>query len=236
MSSSSFDAPATNTSSSAVVLWSGGKDAAWALQTVRGDAALRVEALLVTVIEEENTVTTHGTPLALIRKQARTLQLPLHIMEVPPRPSNATYEMRFERTMGPIQASGVDHVIAGDVHLADVRDYRKALIERIGMTPVFPLFGKPSDALAREMVDAGVRAVVSSVDTEQLSVEFLGETYDRAFLDRLPTSADPCGENGEFHTFVTRHPAFGETIPVDVTATAGTGRMRYARFQGADGE
>ncbi len=230
------DATVSDIKSSAVILWSGGKDAAWALQTVRTDSALSIEALLVTVIEGENIVTAHGTPLALIRKQARALQVPLHVMEVPPRPSNVTYETRFERAMGPIQASGVDHVIAGDIHLADVREYRKALIERINMTSVFPLFGRSSDVLAREMTDAGVRAVVSSVDTKQLSARFLGQTYDTAFLDRLPTSADPCGENGEFHTFVTEHPAFDEAIPVDVAATAGTGRMRYARFQGADGK
>lgn len=225
-----------STSASAVVLWSGGKDASWALQAVRSDPNLTIEALLVTVIEGQNTVSVHGTPLALVRKQALALKLPLHVMHVPPQPSNATYETRFERALGPIRATGVRHVIAGDIHLDDVREYRKALIERIGMTPVFPLFGEPSDAVAREMVDAGVRAVVSSIDTEQLSVEFLGETYDRAFLDRLPTSADPCGENGEFHTFVTGHPAFAEAIPVHVAATAGTGRMRYARIQGADAD
>jgi uncharacterized protein (TIGR00290 family) len=190
-----------------------------------------VDALLVTVVAEERTVTMHGTPLALIREQAKALKLPLHVMMVPPQPSNATYETCFERSMGPIQASGIHHVIAGDVHLADVRDYRKTLIERIGMTPVFPLFGRDSVALAQGIVDAGVRAVVSSVDTEQLSSEFLGDPYDGAFLSRLPERVDPCGENGEFHTFVTEHPAFDESISVTVTSTEGTGRMRYATLR-----
>lgn len=222
------DATGPDSIPSAVVLWSGGKDAAWALQTVQSRSTLHVEALLVTVVEGEETVTTHGTPVALIRKQANALQLPLHVMTVPPRPSNATYEARFERAMGPLQASGIDHVIAGDVHLADVRDYRAALIERIGMKPVFPLFGRDSAELAREMVDAGVRAVLCSVDTEQFSTELLGEIYERAFLSGLPESVDPCGENGEFHTFVTEHPAFDHAISVEVAGTAGTGRMRYA--------
>lgn len=223
-----------STSASAVVLWSGGKDAAWALQTVRRESNLTVEALIVTVIEGENTVSVHGTPLALVQKQALALKLPLHVMHVPPQPSNATYETRFERALGPIRATGISHVIAGDVHLGDVREYRKALIQRVGMAPVFPLFGKSSDLLTNAMVEAGVRAVVSSVDTDQLSPEFLGKTYDRHFLDRLPESADPCGENGEFHTFVTEHPAFDTPVPVEVAGTVGTGRMRYATLRAAE--
>lgn len=220
-----------STSASTVVLWSGGKDAAWALQTIRSDSNLTTEALLVTVIEGQNTVSVHGTPLALVRKQALALRLPLHVMHVPPQPSNATYEMHFERALGPIRATGVRHVIAGDIHLDDVREYREALIQRIGMVPIFPLFGQSSDSLSGDIVEAGVRAVVSSVDTNQLSAEFLGATYDRHFLDRLPESVDPCGENGEFHTFVTEHPAFDSPVPVEVTGTTGTGRMRYATLR-----
>ena len=142
-----------------------GKGCLLGTSTVRSDPNLTIEALLVTVIEGQNTVSVHGTPLALVRKQALALKLPLHVMHVPPQPSNATYETRFERALGPIRATGVRHVIAGDIHLHDVREYRKALIERIGMVPVFPLFGQSSDALPVNIVEAGVRAVVSSVDT-----------------------------------------------------------------------
>jgi len=225
------------TDAPAVLLWSGGKDAAWTLEYVSSQdnqEAFTVEALLTTVVEDTHAVTAHGTPLALVKQQAMALGLPLHVMRVPPSTSNATYETEFDRAMGPVQACGVRHAIAGDVHLEDVRNYRASLIKRIGMTPVFPLFGLDASALADEMLSSGLQAVVTSVDTEQLAPAFVGRSYDLGFLDDLPERVDPCGENGEFHTFVTHHPAFQDPVPVQVDGIRGTGRMRYARLRACD--
>lgn len=213
----------------AVLLWSGGKDASWALQCAKRQQEAAVEALFTTVVSGSDTVTAHGIPLPLVEQQAEALHLPLHVMRVPPAPSNATYETEFERAMGPLKARGIRHVIAGDVHLQDVRDYRASLIERVGMVPVFPLFGRSSSALADEMLSSGLRAVVTSVDTDQLSPAYAGRTYDDDFLGDLPERVDPCGENGEFHTFVTHHPAFEAPVRVQVDGTRGAGRVRYAR-------
>jgi len=219
------------TDAPAVLLWSGGKDAAWALECISKQQAFTVEALLTTVVETTQTVTAHGTPLSLVKQQAAALSLPLHVMRVPPSSSNAEYETEFEQTMEPVKARGVRHVIAGDVHLEDVRDYRASLIQQIGMTPVFPLFGLDASALAEEMLSSGLQAVVTSVDTRQLAPSFVGRTYGVDFLNDLPESVDPCGENGEFHTFVTHHPAFQDPVPVQVDGIRGSGRMRYARLQ-----
>lgn len=224
------------TDAPAVLLWSGGKDGAWTLEYVRnqGNQAFTVEALLTTVVEDTHAVTAHGTPLSLVKQQATALGLPLHVMRVPPSPSNATYETEFKRAMEPVQACGVRHAIAGDVHLEDVRDYRASLIEQIGMIPVFPLFGLDASAIAEEMLSSGLQAVVTSVDTEQLAPAFVGRSYELGFLDDLPEHVDPCGENGEFHTFVTHHPAFQDPVPVQVDGIRGTGRMRYARLRATE--
>ena len=222
----SDDPPARPT----VLLWSGGKDAAMALDALRQDDTADVVALVTTVIEDAGQVQVHGTPLELIEAQADALSLPLHVMSVPPEPSNATYEERLERTVAPLLADGVEAIAAGDLHLDDVRAYREDLIRRLGAEPLFPIWGRPTADLARDFRERGFRAVVTSVDTTQVDAGLAGRDYDAAFLDALPDDADPCGENGEFHTFVTHGPIFDRPVPAIVTSTHGTGRMRYAGF------
>jgi len=214
-----------------VALWSGGKDAMWMLETMYDDACVSVSALLTTVVEGTETVMTHGTPLGLIRRQADRLDLPLHVMRVPPEPSNDTYEAALERSLAPVQSQGITTVAAGDLHLDEVRSYRENLFRRLNMSVRFPIWGTDPEKVSRHLLKDGMRAIVVSVDTSQLDGSFAGRRYDRVFLDDLDDMVDACGENGEFHTFVSHSSSFDSPIPVRVAEVHGTGRMRYARLE-----
>lgn len=211
------------------LMWSGGKDAALALRALRDAPDWAVRALLVTLVGETERVTMHGTPRALIDAQAEALGLPLHVMRVPPSPSNATYETALERAVAPLKAAGVTALATGDLYLSDIREYRESIFRPRGLRAVFPLWERDTTDLAQQFVTDGYRAVVTSIDTTQLDPSFAGRSYDAAFLDDLPASVDPCGENGAFHTFVTNGPGFASPVPVAVGEAHGTGRMRYVR-------
>lgn len=217
-----------------VLMWSGGKDAALALDVLRDDNRYAAEALVTTIVEGAETVTMHGIPITLVQAQAVALDLPLHVMRVPPSPSNATYEERLERTLAPLLARGVTTVAAGDLFLDDLRAYREAVLQRIGADALFPIWGRDTKTLVQHVLDTGFRAVVSSVDTSQLDASFVGRAYDAAFVDALPDAVDPCGEKGAFHTFVTDGPCFAGPVPVQVEGHYGEGRMRYARLKRAE--
>lgn len=216
-----------------ILMWSGGKDAMLVLDVLHSQSPRRVDALLTTVLEEVETVTMHGTPLALVRRQAEALGLPLHVMHVPPSASNATYEERLERALGPLLAKRGGIVAAGDLLLEDVKAYRESVLRRIGASTLFPLWKRDTEWLARRFVERGYRAVVTSVDVTQLDPAFAGRTYDASFLDDLPDGVDPCGEYGAFHTFVVDGPPFERPVPVTVDEVHGDGRMRYARLRPA---
>ncbi len=226
----SDDASTPTSSRPVVLMWSGGKDAALALDALHSGESARVAGLLTTVVEEVEAVTLHGTPLDLIRRQADALGVPLRVMRVPPEPTNATYETRLERALAPWQADGVSTVAVGDVFLEDIRAYRQETFQAIGMDGLFPIWGEDTAALARRFWDRGFQAVVVSVETTQLVPSFAGRAYDPSFVADLPSEADPCGENGEFHTFVTHAPYFDRACPVTVRECHGDGRMRYARI------
>lgn len=215
-------------------MWSGGKDASLALDVLHSQSPRRVEALVVTVVEDAESVTMHGTPLTLIERQADALQIPLYIMRVPPNPSNATYEERLERTLGPLLAKGFRTVVAGDIFLEDVKAYRENVLRTIGAIPLFPLWKRDTAWLAHRFLERGYRSVVTSVDTTQLDAAFVGRTYDKSLLRDLPADIDPCGEHGSFHTFVSDGPPFREPVPVEVTGQRGEGRMRYAQLRAAE--
>lgn len=216
-------------------MWSGGKDAALALEVLRQDNEYVPKALLTTVVEEVDTVTMHGTPLALIRAQAAALALPLHVMRVPPNPSNATYEERLERALAPLVARGLTTVATGDLFLDDIRAYREHVLRGLGATPLFPIWARDPAALVQHAFDAGYRIIVSSVDTTLLAPSFAGRVYDAAFVADLPDDVDACGEKGAFHTFVADGPIFAQPVPVRVIEQYGDGRMRYARLRSASG-
>lgn len=218
-----------------VLLWSGGKDAVLALDVLHSQSPRRIEALLTTVVEDEERVTMHGTPLALVQRQADALDLPLHVMRVPPRPPNEVYEARLEAALTPLLDAGFSTVVAGDLFLEDVRAYREQVIEALGATALFPLWQRDTAWLARRFLNRDYRAVVTSVDTTQLDASFAGRTYDEAFLDDLPDAVDPCGEHGAFHTFVTDGPPFRREISVTVGAMDAGERMQTARLVSPNG-
>ncbi|MFB6271758.1 MAG: hypothetical protein ABEL51_02565 [Salinibacter sp.] len=217
-----------------VLLWSGGKDATLALDVLHSQSPRRVEGLLTTVQEDEERVTMHGTPLSLIEQQADALDVPLHVMRVPPRPPNEVYESRLEQALTPLLDGGFSTIIVGDIFLEDVRAYREQAIEALGATALFPLWRRDTEWLARRFLKRGYRAVVTAVDTTQLDSSFVGRAYDEAFLDDLPDEVDPCGEHGAFHTFVTDGPSFRRPVPVAVGATEEGERMHTVRLSLAE--
>lgn len=205
-----------------------------ALDVLHSQSPRRIGALLTTVIEEVETVTVHGTPLALVEQQADALDLPLHVMRVPPNASNATYEERLERALGPMLAEGYHTVVAGDLFLEDVKAYRENVLRSLGARPLFPLWKRDTPWLAQQFLTRGYRAVVTSVDTTQLDPAFAGRSFDEALLDDLPEEVDPCGEHGAFHTFVWAGPPFRSPVSLDVAGQSGDGRMRYAQLEAAE--
>lgn len=215
-------------------MWSGGKDAALALDVLHSQSPRRIGALLTTIVEESRRVTMHGTPLQLVQRQADFLGLPLHVMEVPRHPSNDVYEARLEGALGPLVEKGFTSVIAGDLFLEDVREYRQQAIEATGAEALFPLWQRDTKWLAHRFIEREYKAVVSAVDTTQLNSSFVGRNYDQDFLRDLPEDVDPCGEKGAFHTFVTGGPPFENRIPVDVKGTEDRGRMHTARLDLVD--
>jgi len=210
--------------------WSGGKDCTLVLQHLLLHPAWTVSALLTTVTSGYDRVSVHGVRRELLRRQADALSLPLREAEIPPDCSNEEYELRMGRALAEIREEGIEHIAFGDVHLQDVRDYRERLVEGAGMTAVFPLWEKPTRELAEQFIDDGFQAVVVCVDEDQLSGDFAGREYDRGFLSDLPEDADPCGENGEFHTFVHAGPLLREPVAFEL----GDSVLRDGRFRFRD--
>jgi uncharacterized protein (TIGR00290 family) len=196
----------------ALVAWSSGKDSAYALHLARQDESLEVVGLLTTVTDAYERVAMHGVREALLDAQAAAVGLPLVKVRIPSPCPNEVYERAMGEAMAAALADGIDHVVFGDLFLADIRAYREAQLARVGMTPVFPLWLRDTAALAREMIGEGIEAVLTCVDPKQLDRSFAGRTFDAALLAALPASVDPCGENGEFHTLVTAGPMFARPI------------------------
>ena len=195
--------------------WSSGKDSALALATARASGA-EVVRLLVTFNEVADRVAMHAVRRDLVAAQADRLGIPVFAVDLPSPCSNADYESRMADALAAAHDDGVDEVVFGDLFLSDVRAYREAAMAGTGLLPRFPLWGRPTHDLAREMVDVGVHAVVTCVDPRQLDASFVGRSFDGDFLDALPSSVDPCGEHGEFHTFVWDAPGFSAPIDVEV--------------------
>lgn len=196
--------------------WSSGKDCAWALHLLREDPGVEVVGLLTTVDAAAGRVAIHGTRLEIVEAQARAFGLPLHVVPLPWPCPNAVYEERMGRAVEEARARGVTHMAFGDLFLEDVRAYREAQLAGTGIAPLFPLWGAETGALARQMVEGGLEAVVTCVEISKVPVALAGRRFDRAFVDALPPGVDPCGENGEFHTCVVAGPMFREPIRVVV--------------------
>jgi uncharacterized protein (TIGR00290 family) len=199
--------------------WSSGKDSAFALAAARDDPTLDVVGLLVTLNAAADRVAMHAVRRTLLEAQAERLGLPLHVVEIPSPCPNEVYEREMAAAMAHAEADGVRVIAFGDLYLEDVRAYREAAMAPTAIEPVFPLWQRPTPALAREMIEAGVRAVLTCVDPKQLAASFAGRAFDAELLADLPEGVDPCGENGEFHTFVWDGPGFSAPIDVAIGET-----------------
>jgi uncharacterized protein (TIGR00290 family) len=199
-----------------VVSWSSGKDCAWALHVLRTRGEVEVVGLLSTINADAERVAMHAVRRELVRAQAQALDLPLREVPIPYPCSNAQYEAAMAVAVAAERARGVSAFAFGDLFLEDVRRYREERLLAAGMRALFPLFGSDTTRLAREMTSAGVRAIVTCVDPRALDRSFAGRVWDDALLDALPPSVDPCGENGELHTFVFAGPMLAR--PLDVRA------------------
>ncbi len=193
--------------------WSGGKDAAWALQRLRQQGA-EVTGLVTTLDEESGRVPYQGVGEALLRLQAGATGLPLWVLPLPATADNNTYARRVGTLAEQARAAGVKAMAFGDLALADVRRFREELFGNLGFACRFPLWGAASDALAREMIDSGLEARLTCVDPRRLDASFLGRPFDEALLTELPAGVDPCGEAGEFHTFVSAGPMLDTTFDI----------------------
>ena len=194
--------------------WSGGKDSAMALHTLLQQRRFRVAALLTTVTETYDRIAMHGVRRELLQQQAASLRLPLHEVFIPPQCVNPIYEARMEAALLLFYSQGVRKVAFGDIFLEDLRAYREKNLRRIGMTALFPIWKRDTRELVRHFHEQRFRAIAACVDTKVLDPSFAGRELDESFFRDLPRAADPCGENGEFHTFVFDGPIFQSPVPV----------------------
>lgn len=199
--------------------WSSGKDSAWALYVARCSGELDVVGLLTTVTEPYDRVSMHGVRVEVLEAQAAAAGLPLRRVPIPAPCPNEVYEEAMRNALAGAKADGITQMIFGDLYLEDIRAYRERHLDGTGIAPVFPLWGKPTDDLAAQMIAEGVVAYVTTLDPAKLPEELAGSRFDERFLARLPEGVDPCAENGEFHTCVTAGPMFDRPLAVALGET-----------------
>jgi uncharacterized protein (TIGR00290 family) len=212
----------------ALIAWSSGKDSAWALHEARRAGEYDIVGALTTVTDTFRRVSMHGVREELLHAQLDAAALAPIVVRIPYPCPNEVYERAMAAAMADAKARGITHIIFGDLFLQDIRAYREARLKDIGITPVFPLWERPTAALAREMIEAGVEAHLATVDLKKLPASFAGRRFDLGLLDALPPEADPCGENGEFHSFVSAGPMLSRKIPVRVGETIERDGFAYA--------
>ena len=201
-------------SESILFCWSGGKDSAMALHTLLQRTDVQIVALLTTVTEGYERISMHGVRRELLHRQAQSIGLPLHEVRIPPQCVNPTYEARMEEALRIHYDQGVRKVAFGDIFLEDLRAYREKNLARIGMTALFPIWKRDTRELISSFHTNKFRAVAVCIDSKVLAPSFAGRQLDDSFFSDLPPHADPCGENGEFHTFVFDGPIFQSSIPI----------------------
>ena len=194
--------------------WSSGKDSAWTLYTLQQSTEFEIAGLLTTFNQEADRVAMHGVRRSLVEQQAVAARLPLWAIPLPWPCSNEQYESLMAETCVKAVAQGIEGIAFGDLFLEDVRAYRIKQMEGTGLEPLFPIWGIPTEALAREMIASGLKAILTCIDTRKLDARFAGRHFDMECLSGLPDGADPCGENGEFHSFVYGGPMFESEIAV----------------------
>jgi uncharacterized protein (TIGR00290 family) len=210
-----------------LLAWSSGKDSAWTLHVLRTQG-VEVSALLTTLNDSAGRVAMHGVRRALLEAQAEAAQVPVWQIPLPWPCTNDDYESRMAEACRRAVAEGFDTIAFGDLFLRDVRAYREKQLAGSGLRPIFPLWEIPTPGLSREMIAAGLRARLSCIDSQALEARFAGREFDAALLADLPPTADPCGENGEFHTFAYAGPMFRAPIPIQTGEIREVGRFIYA--------
>jgi uncharacterized protein (TIGR00290 family) len=212
-----------------ILCWSSGKDSAWALHVLRGRDDVEVVGLMTTIDATQGIIPMHGVRLELLEQQANAVGLPLRTVPISAGGSNEEYDAAMTRFVEDVRSMGVEWIAFGDLFLEDIRAYRESRLAGSGLEPIFPLWGIPTDELAQQMIAGGLRARITCVDTSQIDARFTGREYDASFIADLPASADPCGERGEFHSFVYDGPGF--LYPVEI----GEGKMvegeRFWRYE-----
>ena len=197
-----------------LISWSGGKDSSLALEAVLQDQSLNVPTLVTTVTDTYQRISMHGVRVGLLEKQARALGLHLEQVHIPANASNQVYEDVMYELLLKYKARGVSQIVFGDLFLEDIRAYREKYLGRLGMEGLFPLWLKDTRQLALDFISKGFRAILVCVDPKQLDPSFCGREFDHTLLDELPVGVDPCGERGEFHTFVYDGPLFSHPLKV----------------------
>jgi uncharacterized protein (TIGR00290 family) len=195
--------------------WSSGKDSAWTLYVLKRMPDIEVVALFTTFNCDADRVAMHAVRRRLVEAQAERVGLPLWPVPLPWPCSNAVYEERMAALWQHALAQSVDAIAFGDLFLEDVREYRERQLQGTGLEPLFPIWHLPTANLARDMVGHGLKAKITCIDPTKLPASFAGLDFDTGFLDMLPCSVDPCGENGEFHTFVFDAPVFSRSVSVE---------------------
>ena len=194
--------------------WSSGKDSAWALYKLQRNPEIDLAGLFCTVNKAFNRAAMHAVRVELLQQQAESIGLPLEIIEIPYPCSNDAYEEIMTLFVEKAKKNNIEHFAFGDLFLEDVRNYREEKLKGTGITPIFPIWGIPTDKLSREMISSGLRAVITCIDPKQIPNDFVGKEYNESFLNDIPEGVDPCGENGEFHSFVFYGPMFKEQIEI----------------------
>lgn len=207
------------TKTKVLLSWSSGKDSAWALHRLRQDPAIEVVGLFTTLNQAFERVAMHGVRKSLLARQAQCVGLPLMTIDLPWPCSNEEYGRIMTGFIGEVVARGIRHMAFGDLFLEDVRAYRERQLAGTGITPLFPLWGSDTTELAREMMAAGLRARVCTLDPKTLDMSLGGHEFDEALLAALPAGVDPCGENGEFHTLAWDGPMFQRPLAIRVGET-----------------
>lgn len=195
-----------------LMAWSGGKDSALALNELRGRPEIEIVGLLTTITDPDDVISMHRVRRSLLEQQVRAIGLPLVPVRIPPACRNAVYEAAMEAALWPYIEEGLSGVAFGDIYLQELREYREARLAAVGLRGIFPLWGRDTRELVGEVIRRGIRAVVTTVDAKVLDRSFVGRTLDDAFLADLPAGVDPCGEKGEFHTFVDDGPGFAAPV------------------------
>ncbi len=192
--------------------WSGGKDSALALYEINKSENFNIIALITTITDQYNRVSMHGIRTTLVEQQAKSIGLPLERILISKNASNNEYESKLNEVLINHSERGINSVVFGDIFLEDVKKYREDLLKKIGMKGVFPIWKRASQKLARQFIDLGFKAVITCIDSEAIDQSFSGREYNDQFLSDLPAEVDPCGENGEFHSFVYDGPIFKDPI------------------------